>query len=318
MTWQKTNNSPLQTWSEQPQMADARYSTDRGAPVELMVELANTTRTHPWFCIPHQADDDYVRQFARIVKERLDPGLKVYVEYSNEVWNMGFSQAQWAQQRGAGLGDPEHLRFYSQRAVVVLKLWEEVFGNRDRLVRVLASQFVNPWASEQILSWQKAHQHADALAVAPYFGYEFGDPNTADRVANMTAGQLLDALEKEIAGKNRDMIRKQVEVARKHGLELIGYEGGQHLAGHGGAENNEALTRLFIAANRHPRMYDLYRRHLSHWYEAGGGLYVAFSNVGAPSKWGSWGILEYQDQPIDEAHKYRAVIEFSGVAASQP
>lgn len=312
MTWQKTNNSPLKTWAEQPKLEDARYSTERGAPVELLVELANTTKTHPWFCIPHEADDDYVRQFARVVKEKLDPSLKAYVEYSNEVWNYGFSQTGWAQRRGAalGLGDPELLRFYAQRSVEVFKIWEEVFGGRERLVRVLATQFVNPWASEQVLTWKKAHEHADALAIAPYFGYEFGNPKTAAKVAGMTTGQLLDALEEEVDGKNREGIRKQAEVAQKYGLELIAYEGGQHLAGTGGAENNEALTRLFIAANRHPRMHDLYRRHLAHWYAAGGGLYVVFSNVGAPSKWGSWGVLEYQDQPVEEAPKYRAVTNF--------
>ena len=90
---------------------------------------------------------------------------------------------------------------------------------------------------------------------------------------------------------------------------LIAYEGGQHLVGHGGAENDEALTKLFAAVNRHPRMYDLYRKHLNHWFAEGGGLYGVFSFVGAPSKWGSWGVLEYQDQPASQSHKYRALAD---------
>ena len=34
----------------------------------------------------------------------------------------------------------------------------------------------------------------------------------------------------------------------------MAYEGGQHMVGVIGGENNEAMTRLFQEANRHPRM----------------------------------------------------------------
>lgn len=311
MDWQQTNNSPLRTWDQRAQPEDARYSTDAGVPLEVMLELANTCKAHPWFCIPHQADDEFVRRFARLVRDQLDPGLKVYVEYSNEVWNWQFAQARYAAEQGRklNLGDPEHLRFYSQRAVEIFTIWEQVFGRTKRVVRVLGTQYVNTYASEQILKWRNAHQHADALAVGAYFGHRFGDPKTADEVSRMTAGQLLDALEKEVTGPDREHIRKQAALARKYGLELIAYEGGQHLAGFGGAENNAALTALLIAANRHERMGSLYRKHLAHWFAEGGGLYAVFSNVAGPSKWGSWGVLEYQDQPTHQAPKYQAIVD---------
>ncbi len=311
MGWQQTNNSPVRTWAQRAKPDDARYSTDAGAPVEVLVDLANELRVSPWFCVPHQADDDYVRRFAQTVRERLRPELKVYVEYSNEVWNLAFQQAKNAQREGQrrGLGDLAGARFYAQRSVEVFRIWEEVFGGRERLVRVLASQAVNPWLSEQILTWQDAAKHADALAVAPYFGNELGDPKSADAVARLTVDQIMDYLTAEVDGPHREHMRAQARLARKYGLELIAYEGGQHLAGYSGAENNEALTALFIAANRSPRMYDLTRRHLEHWFAAGGGMHVAFNYVQGPSKWGSWGVLEYQDQPVSEAPKYRAVLD---------
>ena len=40
-------------------------------------------------------DDDYIVKFATLLKEQLDPSLAVYVEYSNEIWNYGFSQFSW-------------------------------------------------------------------------------------------------------------------------------------------------------------------------------------------------------------------------------
>lgn len=313
MDWQRTNNSKLAKWTDRPKPDDPTYATERGVPVETMVALANAAKVDPWFCMPHQADDEFIREFARKVKADLDPDRKVYVEYSNEVWNWQFEQTRWAQERGKELtlGEPQHARFYAQRAVEVMKIWEKEFG-RERLVRVLASQSAVPWLSEQVLTWKEAYKHADALAVAPYFGHEHGDPKNAEKSARLKPEQLLDALEKEIDGPNRNLIRKQSELAKKFGLRLIAYEGGQHLAGHGGAENNAELTKLFHAANRHPRMYDLYTRHLRHWAGAGGDLYVLFNYVTAPSKWGAWGLLEYQDQPAKDAHKYRAFVDAAG------
>lgn len=39
--------------------------------------------------MPHLADDDYYREFARLVKRTLRPDVKVYVEWSNEPWHTG-------------------------------------------------------------------------------------------------------------------------------------------------------------------------------------------------------------------------------------
>ena len=314
MDWQRTNNSPVKTWSQRAKMDDARYTTPRGMPLELMIKLANKQRAHPWFCIPHLADDEYVREFARMVKERLDPKLNVYVEYSNEVWNFQFQQARQAAEKakalGLGNGFQGQLRYYSQRAVEVFKIWEKVFGGRQRLIRVMGSQAANPWVSEQVLGWKGAYGNVDALAIAPYFGNSFGSPRMQNTVASMTVDDLLRALEKEVKGQNLEWIQKQADVARKYKVELVAYEGGQHLAGVGGVENNQALTKLFIAANRSPRMGDLYTMHLTNWFKSGGGLYVVFSNVTRPTKWGAWGMLEHQDQPLSKAPKYKAVVDF--------
>lgn len=315
MDWQRTNNSTLRQWSQHPKPADPRYTTEAGVPPEVMIDLANACDASPWFCIPHLADDDFVSKFAETVKARLKPDLTVYIEYSNEVWNGQFAQSRWAQEQGERLrlGKPEGLRFYARRSVEVFKIWETVFGGHDRLVRVLGSQFGNPWVSEQVLTWDDAGKHADALAVAPYFGVHFGSPDTADATAKKTVGQLLDDLDAEVAGENRELMRKQAADAAKYGVSLVAYEGGQHLAGFNGAENNQALAKLFMAANRDPRMYDLYVKHLANWGESGGGLYVAYNNVSRATKWGSWGVLEFQDQPVEDAPKYRALLSFAGV-----
>jgi hypothetical protein len=313
MDWGNVNNSTVKSWDQRAKPSDVHWASDAGVPLEAMIDLANARQADPWFCIPHLADDDYVAHFARTVKERLDPKLKVYVEYSNEVWNWGFKQTKWADEQGKALklgGDQPLARYYAQRSVEVFKIWEKEFGGRDRLVRVLANQFANPWLCEQVLTWKDAYKNADALAVAPYFGNDFDVPAKSGEVLKMGAGGLLDAVEKEVNGSNKELMKKQAALAKKYGLQLVAYEGGQHLVGVNGAQDNKELTDLFIAANRDPRMGALYKQHLANWVEAGGGLYVAYSYVYAPNKWGSWGVLEYQTQPAEKAPKYQALLDF--------
>jgi hypothetical protein len=310
MKWQRTENSTTRTWDQRPKLDDARWSTDAGVPPEVMIDLANARGANPWFCMPHLADDDYVRRFAKLVKERLRPDLKAYVEYSNEVWNWIYPATHFADDEGKRLklGDPALGRYYAQRSVEMFRIWEKELG-RERLVRVLASQFVNSSLTEQVLTWKDAYKHADALAVAPYFGHEYGQPEAASGVVNLTAPQLLDRLASEVDGPNRDQMSVQAALARKYGLQLIAYEGGQHLVGVGEAQNNPALAALFAAANRHPRMGEISRRHYQNWFAAGGGVYVAFVYVEGQNKFGSWGVLEFQDQPIADAPKYKAILD---------
>jgi hypothetical protein len=264
MDWQQTNNCKASAWNQRSKPASRRWAGDLGTPIEIQIACANATKCDAWFCVPHLADEDYVRRMAELVRDTLDPSLKVYVEFSNECWNGMFAQARWCADQGKkkNLSDnafQAQLRFYSQCSVEVAKIWDSVFkGDRNRLIRVMASQSANPWVSEQVLGWQDAAKHVDLLAIAPYFGGDFGSPKRQDEVVKMSAGDLLSAIEAEDLGKTLpETLRKQKAVADQFGVALACYEAGQHLVGHGGAENHDALTKLFIEANRHPRMEQL-------------------------------------------------------------
>lgn len=310
MDWMETNNSKISRWDERP--VEARYSqAEGGVAIEIMVELCNRLGIPPWFTMPHLADDDYVRNFAQLVKTTLQPQIPVYVEYSNEVWNGLFEQAQYASREGLSLGlsaNPYEagLRFYSQRSSDVISIWEDVFAEeRDRVVGVYATHGVNAWTSEVVLSWQDASKYCDVLAIAPYFGGAMGNRDNAPTVSKWNLDRLFEALAAEVDGENRDYIRRQAEISNRFGVPLIAYEGGQHLVGYSGTEHDEILHRLFAEANRDPRMGDLYRRHIAHWREAGGGTYALFNSMSRSSQWGCWGLLEYESD--SDAPKWRAV-----------
>jgi hypothetical protein len=318
MDWMETNGSTISKWTERPTLDDATF-TAKGVPLEVMIDLCNRQDADAWFCMPHLADDDYVRRFAEMVRDRLEPELKVYVEWSNETWNGQFAQSRYACERGQALGFGERpweagWRYTAYRSVQIFGIWEDVFGGTERLVRVLPTQAANPYVSERIVEFQDAYAHADALAIAPYISFNVparGDGLTADVVATWTVDQVLDYLNQQALPKSIEWIHGQKQVADKYGLGLIAYEGGQHAVGVGGGENNDALTALLQAANAHPGMGDIYSQYFDAWVREGGGLFAYFSSVGSWSKWGSWGIMQYYDDDPAQSAKFTALMEWA-------
>lgn len=319
MDWMHTNGSEIKTWADRPTLQHATFSR-RGVALEWMIELCNRQKVAPWFCLPHLADDDFVRRFAQMVKDRLDPSLKIYVEYSNEVWNSQFKQCKYAGEQGVklGLGPKERpweagWHYTAVRSVEIFKIWEEVFGGHDRLIRVLPSQGANSYVSKQILGFGDAAKHADALAVAPYITMCIGPRSKPDvkTVAGWTVEQVLDHAENHAFAECTRWMQDQKKVADQYGLKLVAYEAGQHLVGVGDGANNEAMTKLFQAANRHPRMGALYTKYLDAWAATGGDLLCIFSSTGNWSKWGSWGLSEYYDSKPADYPKLAATLEWA-------
>jgi hypothetical protein len=317
MDFLRTNNSTVSTWSERAKPDDATFAT-KGVPIELLVDLANRLKADPWFCIPHRADDDYVRNFAIMVEKGLAEGLTPYIEYSNEVWNSMFQQHAYAAEQGKKLGFAEKpweaaWRYTAHRSVQIFRIWEEVFGGSKRLVRVLASQAANAYVSKQILSFHDACKQADVLAIAPYLSMNVGPKSkpSAEEVAGWSVDQVLDFLEKQSLPQSTRWIRDNKTIANQFGVRLVAYEGGQHMVGVQGAENNTAVTRLLLAANADPRLAAIYRDYLNAWQKEGGDLFCHFSSVDKWSKWGSWGCLQYYDEDPAKAPKFSAIVRWA-------
>jgi hypothetical protein len=318
MDWMATNGSKQRVWSDRPTPEDATF-THRGVALEWMLDLSNRLQCPPWFCLPHLADDDYVRQFAQLVKQRLDPALRIYLEYSNEVWNGQFEQSRWAGEQGVKLGFAQQSwegawRFTTHRSVQIFKIWEEVFGGTKRLVRVLPSQAANPYVSERVLEFQEAWKQADALAIAPYVTCNVGKEGkkvSEAIVEKWSVDDALDYLEHTALPESIKWIQGNKKVADKYGLKLVAYEGGQHMVGVGGVENNATITRLLQAANAAPRMTEIYRKYYEAWAREGGDLFCYYASVSQWGKWGSWGILQHYDSPEASSPKYLSTMRWA-------
>lgn len=324
MDFQETNNSEQRQWTDRPQLEDATF-TRRGIPIELLCDLANRLEADAWFCLPHMADDIHVREFAKLAKAKLDPKRRIYVEYSNEVWNGQFKQHHYAGEQGRKLGLAEKAweaawRYTAQRSEEIFRIWELEFGGRERLVRVLPTQAGNSYVAGQIAGWKEAGRRADALAVAPYISMNIpaeGKGLTAAEVATWSVDRFLDYAETNALPECIRWMQENKKVADQYGLKLIAYEAGQHFVGVGGGENNEALTRLLHAANAHARMARLYEQYFAAWERSGGDLLCHFSSVGRWSKWGSWGLLQYADDDPKQSPKFVATLRWAGKLGQQ-
>jgi hypothetical protein len=312
-------------------------------PPEVMGELANTLRSDVWINVPVNASDALVRSIAQRLGSTLWPRSRVFVEYSNESWNSAWPYV--LQQRilavrgceanadlrracdaddGPGNGryceghpwprfvracfDAEG-RAFSERTVQVGRLFREVLGRTHKVLRVMGSQTGFTDRHERLLSWRGAHAEVDALATAPYFGGGFGnDPASV----NLTLDHLFARLEGDALPLALDEVARDAALLRTRypALDLLAYEGGQHLVGVNALQDNATLHQLFRAANNDPRMGALYRRYLQGWRAQGGKTFVHFADVGAQTRWGSFGALTAQNQPHADSPKFLALRQF--------
>lgn len=323
MDFMNTNNSAQTNWLGRPKISDASFA-NKGIPLELMVDLANRLNTDAWFCMPHQADDDYNKQFALYVKENLNPQLRAWVEYSNEVWNGGFGQNKYAALAGQHLKFADKpwesaWRYYAYRSVQIFKIWTDAYTDvnkrHDQFVRVLASQAANDYASDQILSFQEAASHADVLAIAPYVSFNVSptdEDGINDKVVSAwSLAKLFEHINKVALPESTQWIKNSKNVADQYGLNLVAYEAGQHLVGVAGGENNDKLTQLFKLANADKRMGDIYAKSLAMWTQLGGDLSCSYYSVGGWSKWGSWGLMQHYADSTANSPKFMATIKWA-------
>lgn len=201
MDWMATNNSKVSGLKDRPKVDDYTY-TRAGAPMEIMIALANKLGANPWFNIPHLADDDLIRLYAKLAHDELDQGLIAHVEFSNEVWNWSFGQASWAEAEGkARWGrDATWVQYYALRASEMADIWLQVYGEEAevRLKRVLATQTGWLGLEDQILKAPEIvsegkpapYTHFDAYAVTGYFSAMLGSDDKRETVHEWIATSL--------------------------------------------------------------------------------------------------------------------------------
>ncbi|MGJ8619658.1 MAG: hypothetical protein ACSHWN_04945 [Methylophilaceae bacterium] len=326
MDMMATNHSKQSQWQDRPKPNDVSYAV-KGVPVELLVDLANRLQADIWFCMPHLVTDEYIKQFAVFVKNNLQPGLRAWVEYSNEVWNGAFDQYHYAEEQGTKLQLNRDrwqaaFLFNAKRSVEIFKIWESVFDDHSRIIRVIASQAANEWHADQLLKAPEVTEHVDVLAIAPYISLNIplqadGSNLDAETVANWRLDKLFATIDTVALPQSKQWMQKNKKVADAHGVKLVAYEAGQHLVGVAGAENNDKLTELFLAANQDERMGKAYTEYLDTWQSIGGDLICLFNSTEKWSRHGSWGLLQDYNEAASNSPKFEAVMAWAKAQGQQ-
>lgn len=307
MDFTNTNGSKVVTWADRTPYNYYSQAQSNGAAWEYVIQMANETKKDIWINIPHKADDNYIQELAKLLQNNLDPSIKIYLEYSNEIWNGAFQQlndcASFAENLGySGQTWERAWKYTAKRSADVFKIFEDKFTNDQRLIKIIPSQAANSWLTNQIISFFEDPVYnpnqvtASAIAIAPYFGGSVAnDIVTNGLVDVITIPEIIQSLQNTLPDSYQWMSDNKV-VADNHGLKLICYEGGQHLVATGNNVNNDKLTDLLIATNHDPAMQDLYCQYFDYWYDTVGTMFCYFSSHGISSKWGSWGVKEdFQD-----------------------
>jgi hypothetical protein len=327
MDWMQTNNSTLARLTDRPKPQDYTWAR-LGVPMEVMVALANELDADPWFNMPHLAEDALMRDMAEMAASGLEPGRVAHVEYSNEVWNWQFAQAQWAEEQGKALWgqDQTWVQFYARRAAAMAAIWQGAFAaDPARLQRIIAVQTGWLGLEEQILDAPlvvaegraRPGDSFDGYAVTGYFSGLLGadakaqtvkgwlaqsreaDPAKPFQLANeiamdeMRDGAVTGDNEDTLARLLTDILPYHAAIAADRGLKLMMYEGGTHVVGFGPQIDDAELTAFFTQLNYSPEMAILYGELLAGWRLVSDQPFNAFVDVYAPGKWGSWGAMRH-------------------------
>ena len=337
MNWTKVNGSSQSNWADRPKPGDFTQAGDNGIALETQINNANITQTQPWFTVPHLATDDFVQNMATLIRDNLDSGLAARIEFSNEVWNSAFSQTQYAISQAPTIGENADglggLRWYSHRSVEIFDIFENVFtsgganpAGMDRLVRVMASQAANDWVAQQVLEYDDAYLKTDALAIAPYFGGGVQAGTDADTWLNATWPERIVMVEQDLQtamnnmDNHADLLNDTTDGQGNNiysNIKLFAYEGGQHYLGFPNTHSNTALTDLMQELSSRPEMQQWYFDYLTHWDQIGGEDFMFFESMGEKSVWGSWGLLEFEGQPLSETPKLQGILDYLASVSNQ-
>lgn len=301
-------------WDQRARMDYYTWTTPKGIPYEIMVRLMNEHDLDGWVCLPHLASAEYAEEMGRFFARNLKSDRKLYVEYSNEIWNWIFGQTQWLNKNGdQRVVWPERILPFVQTA---LDAFTRGFGGSSpRLIRVVGVQTGWLDVSQRIVRNLKPGT-VDAVAAAWYFGLSEQADSELDRLGSRATVADIDRLVRAHWNNNEQKMILAIrdQLVRPMGLRWVFYEGGQHLTSHPFGEE-PTYAQALLDIQRSEALIQLYRDWMA-WLATLRSptepplMLMHFSLVAPLSaRYGSWGLLEtlYQDTTKVPAPKWTAL-----------
>ncbi|MGB8698475.1 MAG: hypothetical protein WCD18_03575 [Thermosynechococcaceae cyanobacterium] len=310
MDFLATNSNNQVRWSER--LTPAWYSMfqqaseygwqGRGAAYEYAIQLCNEVEADCWLTIPAKANDQYVQNLARLIKRKLNPRRKLYIEYSNEVWNTagGFQQSahnyQLAKAEVASGKSPLNFdgdnnewywawRRVAKRGTEISLIFRRVFGDTAMMKRVrpvLMTQL--GYGDGPLLQaihlmqdyYNNPNQVPDPKPLKYYFYGLGGSAYYAPKTPTSPTAAFADFTNRETW---IPALQKDIDYATAFGVKRIAYEGGPSLENGSINDTTRALYR------DDPRIVPEMIEAHNQWSAIGGDLLVYFTLTGE-SPWG--------------------------------
>ncbi len=303
MDMQYANINATANWSDRTLPTSFLQTGPDGVAYEDLITLANVTHDDLWLNIPVNATDDYVDNLAKLLRDTLDPGLKVHIEYSNELWHNGFYSGQTNYANAAA--NPLLTSSYGngragQQEAFKLKDFHDIFvhefdplGNNPAAEARFGFVFaghpdVNDRFNTEAFSYIQ-QTYGSASFLEAYSRAMYINLTDAQDIDGMSMDQLFTSLESDLPGLSTEILASR-SFATQYGLKFYVYEGGQHL--NAGNFKNQNLK---IAAQSDPRMGILYQRLLDLAAKDGVDLFMHYGYTDLSTQYGSWGLLESAD-----------------------
>lgn len=315
--WARMDEVSATNWADRtpPSQQTQAGQPHGGVAFEDQILLGNTLAKDIWVNVPHLATDDFVTQMALLLRDTLDPSLKIYLEYSNECWNGGYQQHAYCVAQGTALGlDPvanrAGLRFQALRSSQIYSIFRTVFGATEaasRVINVLSAQIGATLAHEVLLSGS-TNIKPDVFAVACYFGYPSLTGPQADALIAGGIDGLMNDLISNAVPATTSLLQASYNDVQPHGIPLVCYEGGQSLLASPNLTQAQimSLNTLFDQANEDPRMGTCMTNLFTATKTIGFTLVNHFASFYRPNQFGRWGLLHVRDQDPTTSVKYQA------------
>lgn len=290
------------SWYSMHQEAPGYGWQGRGGAYELAIQLCNEVGADCWLNVPAKANDQYVLQLAQLVKAQLNPNLKLYIEYSNELWNTsgGFPQSrqnsELAKAEVAAGNSPLNFdrsnnetywawRRVAKRGAEMSLIFRQVFGNAAMMTRVrpvLMTQLTHvdgPLLQAIFLMQDYYNNPKRVTQPRPPNYYFYGIGGSA--YYKPKALTSVNTAFADFTDRTQwiQLLQKNVDYAAAFGLKRIAYEGGPELEGGNITDQNRFQYR------DDPRMKTAMIAAHDTWSAQGGDL-LAYFTITTESPWG--------------------------------
>ncbi|MDB5360389.1 MAG: Fibronectin type domain protein [Rhodospirillales bacterium] len=322
MDYMATNGNKQAHWSDRvTPAAPSQYQPvsgygwqGKGASLEYLVALANETGKDAWINVPLYVDDDYVTKLAQLLAygsdgttpytspqanpayPPLNSNLKVYLEYSNELWNTAYQQnagnLALAQAEVAAGGSPLNYdgstdsavwakRRVVNRTVQISNLFRTTWGDGGMMTRV-----------RPVFEWQYANSNNTAAIGLTFLENYYGNADGKSHVATPhqanyylwgggggwyvsvknSGASTIGAM--YASGETTPSTEGDAIWAYGFGLHEMGYEGGFEVGG----DNPYSLQ---LAANLDPGAQAAETTAIDKFFQLGGGTPFVFNAAGS-------------------------------------